>query len=430
MDVDSSVYDEARGFLVDRVRADGSWPAQNWQGNEDPRRTALLTAWIARVLASTPPGLAQAETRANVTMRESLALRHALAYLAAHTQETDEPYLLAQYALAAFDTGDVQAASRAVLRLRSLAKEEGDASYWALETNTPFYGWGLAGRIETTGVVLEALARHGAIQVPADALLTRGLLFLLRKKDHFGVWYSTQATVRVLSALLALLDQTGRDAAMQNARAEIVVNGRRAADVALPAGKEALDPITVDLATFLDTGSNRVEIRGSAGSPLTSMQLVASYYVPWARSSAKSVENAAPETSPTLRLAVRFDRTQASIGDSIQCTVDAERIGFRGHGMLLAEIGLPPGAEVNRESLEHAMKESSWQIGQYDVLPDRLVVYIWPQAGGTKFSFTFRPRFGLRAIAPSSQLYDYYNPESHVVVAPTGFVVERGPASQ
>jgi hypothetical protein len=50
--------------------------------------------------------------------------------------------------------------------------------------------------------------------------------------------------------------------------------------------------------------------------------------------------------------------------------VDAERIGFRGYGMLLAEIGLPPGAAVDRSSLERAMKASGGDINQYDVLPD------------------------------------------------------------
>jgi len=71
--------------------------------------------------------------------------------------------------------------------------------------------------------------------------------------------------------------------------------------------------------------------------------------------------------------------------------VDAERIGFHGYGMLLAEIGMPPGAEVDRSSLERAMKASGWDINEYDVLPDKLIVYLWPHAGGTKFSFTFNP---------------------------------------
>src|ERR1700675_3691247 len=85
---------------------------------------------------------------------------------------------------------------------------------------------------------------------------------------------------------------------------------------------------------------------------------------------------------------------------------------FSGYGMMLAEIGLPPGADVDRASLDAAMKGSDWSISQYDVLPDRVIVYLWPRAGGTKFDFTFRPRFGLRAQTAASLVYDYYNPEA------------------
>jgi hypothetical protein len=70
------------------------------------------------------------------------------------------------------------------------------------------------------------------------------------------------------------------------------------------------------------------------------------------------------------------------------------------------------------------MKSSGWRINQYDVLPDRVIVYIWPHAGGLKFTFTFKPRFGLRALSAPSILYDYYNTEAHVVVEPAQFTVQ------
>ena len=69
------------------------------------------------------------------------------------------------------------------------------------------------------------------------------------------------------------------------------------------------------------------------------------------------------------------------------------------------------------------MKESGWWIGQYEVLPDRLIVYLWLHAGGTKFNFSFKPRFGLKANSAPSILYDYYNPEARAVFGPTHFIV-------
>ena len=91
---------------------------------------------------------------------------------------------------------------------------------------------------------------------------------------------------------------------------------------------------------------------------------------------------------------------------------------------MLAEIGLPPGADVDRSSLETAMTSSGWSLTRYDVLPDRVVVYIWPRAGSVNFDFKFRPRFGLTAKTAASVIYDYYNPESRSVVQPSVFRIK------
>jgi hypothetical protein len=107
----------------------------------------------------------------------------------------------------------------------------------------------------------------------------------------------------------------------------------------------------------------------------------------------------------------------------IACSVSTERVGFRGYGMLLAEIGTPPGADVSRESLAAAM-ENDWSISKYEVLPDRIRIYMWAKAGGTKINFKVRPRYGINAQTPASVVYDYYNPEAQAVNAPIRFVVQ------
>ena len=86
---------------------------------------------------------------------------------------------------------------------------------------------------------------------------------------------------------------------------------------------------------------------------------------------------------------------------------------------------------MDRASLERAVTESGWDLNGYDILPDRLIVYLWPRADGTHFTFNFRPRYGLNAQTAPSVLYDYYNPEARMVLAPTRFnVVERQQTQQ
>ncbi|MCA1567535.1 MAG: carboxypeptidase regulatory-like domain-containing protein [Acidobacteria bacterium] len=505
IDVDESALADAREWLIRQQKADGSWAADAWDKNTGGRRDAILTSYVARVLAM-PHADAKAAPQDQNGTQTAAPLRRALAYLAPHTEVMDEPYLIASYALAAIDGGESpEKIARALRRLRALAHDEAGGSYWSLETNTPFHGWGNAGRIETTALAVQALtkakgagfevkgeagktgveveggrlkdeskadsnvapsapadvapsaranvapplARAPSASAPApasapaskvaprssDELVDRGLLFLLKNKDRYGVWLSTQATVNVLDALNALspagATRGGDDKVVSAAQSqtgaaqtvEVFVNGRSAGAVTLPATHEPANPVSLDLSRLVAVGANRVEIkRTTTGASLAATaQLVTTYYRPWSAAVADGAHDARPQDSRALKLNVAFDRTTAATGDVVTCRVAAERIGHRGYGMLLAEVGLPPGADVDRASLELAMKESGWEFSHYDVLPDRLVVYLWPRAGGTNFQFTFRPRFGLAAKSAPSVVYDYYNPEARAVLAPTKF---------
>ena len=81
----------------------------------------------------------------------------------------------------------------------------------------------------------------------SDDLVNRGLLFLLRQKDRFGVWYSTQATVNVLDALGTLLEKREPASGGASSTAEIVVNDKRVASVEMPPAHKLSNPITMDL---------------------------------------------------------------------------------------------------------------------------------------------------------------------------------------
>ncbi len=426
--VDDSVIEEALSWVLNQAQPDGGWIAWGWNGKEDSRRNAMLTAYVVRVLATSKLAANGPGGNPQTAKAASLAVRRALAYLQPQIESVDEPYIISLYALAALGAGENTAFASSVERLRKLEHREGASSYWSLEMNTPFYAWGLAGRVETTALVLQALAK-GANSDDSQTLISRGLLFLLRNQDRYGIWYSGQATINVLDAIASLAsrkdkasNQTG-NLATGGSRAVILVDGKPALSIDLPPANALSGPVDVDLSKFVASGKHRIEIRRTADSSRTSIQLLADYYVPWTHASVESDFHQEAKASDAVRLAVHFDKQSANVGESVRCSVDLERVGFRGYGMLLGEIGLPPGAAVDRASLEAAMKSSGWDINQYDILPDRLIVYVWPHAGGTKFSFTFKVRFGVKALTAPTILYDYYNPEARAVVEPTQFDV-------
>ena len=92
--------------------------------------------------------------------------------------------------------------------------------------STPFYGWGLAARIETTALAVQAMTLAASkeqqngkdSEAKNEEMISRGLLSLLRQKDRYGVWYSTQATINVLDALTAVLSSRDTNAAQKGRR--------------------------------------------------------------------------------------------------------------------------------------------------------------------------------------------------------------------
>lgn len=77
--------------------------------------------------------------------------------------------------------------------------------------------------------------------------------------------------------------------------------------------------------------------------------------------------------------------------------------------------------DVDRNSLEKAKADG--KFSSYDILPDKIVVYLWSSSLSTNFNFKFRLRYGINAQNSPSIVYDYYNAEAQTTVAPTKFFV-------
>ncbi len=419
IEVDGAIRTRARDYLVAHQGKSGAWTS--YRGDldkavDDPN----LTAYVARALASM-----KADPKAKAPEKQKQAqasLKSALDFLEARIDSWSDPYLAGNYAIAAVDSARPEHIANAEEVLRRLAHREGDTSYWNLEANTsPFYGWGFTGQLETTALAVNALAKLQTVRVDPDVpeMISRGLQYLLTHKDHYFIWYSTQATQNVLEAMIAALPPAGESASASEA--VLKIDGRALRSIKMPNPQDVVGPVTIPLANDLAKGANHLEIARSGSSSAMNASIVTSYYIPWSQSDAVAKEAFKTGETRALRLKVLYDRNELRLDETVHCTVEAERIGFRGYGMMLAEVGLPPGAEVNRASLDKA--ESSPGVSGYEVQPDRVVFYLWPKAGGTTFAFDFRMRYRIEAMTAPSVVYDYYNPEANATLAPVRFTV-------
>lgn len=405
--VDPAVVERAGKWLFDQQRADGSWNIKySLEKDENESRAKALTTYIARTLAM----LAKMKS-GDQKPDQNASLTKALAYLRVRNSQIDDPYSLALFGLALADSGDAELAAVIAEKLASMALDEAGGVYWNLESNTVFNGWGRAGRIETTALVTQFLMN--ADKEKYQPLTSKAMLFLLKNKDRYGVWYSTQTTINVLDAFVSAAASESKE---QEQTLDVIVNGTTVKTLEI--GPDKLDQIIVGLNGKITSGANTVELR-STGSGALMAQVVSEHYISWqdAESSGRTVDR-----SRALELEHTCDSSDVAIMQEVTCSVRVERVGFRGYGMLLAEIGTPPGADVSRESLEETLKNDR-SISKYEILPDRVIFYMWVKAGGTKFDLKFRPRYGINAKTPASFAYDYYNPEAQAVIEPLRFTV-------
>lgn len=417
--LDRKIIENTAKYLARQQRGSGAWLDYDLaQDKEVEDRN--LTAITARALA-------EAAASAKGPEREEMQrpLTRAMSYLEDQIGSWQDAYLVGNYAIAAAVSERDDYIGRAQNLLQGLAHIEGATNYWNLEANTsPFCNWGRSGRLETTALAVEALALIQARNPNPDtaAEINRGLQFLLSHKDRRGAWSGGLVTQNVLEAIVAAMPSAPEPAASSDAATEatIIVNGHTLPSLSLPPGNAVVGPVTVEIAEHLQRGMNRVQILRPGNSLVMNGAAFTSYYIPWKDSSATREENLQLGESRSLHLAVGFDQNNPVSGQIVRCHVEAERVGFRGYGMMIAEIGLPPGADVDRESLDLARVES---VLSYEVQPDKVVFYLWPGTGGDKLEFQFRLRYRMEAATAPSILYDYYNPESHAIVQPARFAV-------
>jgi len=415
--VDRSHIAGAIQWLLSQQNADGSWRPR--YGAVSARETlyianALQTAIEAKDFSS----FAQADLQT----RAKQAIAKANAYSATSVLALHDPYSNALRLLLSVRTGDSSSLARAREELTASVERGKNGAHWEFDGYSPFYGWGTGGRLETTALVLAAFQAAG---VKSDeALENAALLYLLQNRDEYGVWMSGQATVRVLKALLPVAVRQLQGPA--NGDFALTVNGKPLSGElagALKVDSKLLDaPRSIDLSTMIHAGTNTLEFAGTTNSTFANAQITAWLYIPWAQNAAGKSETTLPGKNFGFDFGYTCDAANARIGQAINCTVRARHFGSESYGMMLAEVGLPPGADVDRASLGKLL--DSWAISRYELQPDRIIFYLWSSAAeGDKFSFRFTPRYSIRAKAAPAKLVDYYNPDASAILAPQSFVV-------
>ena len=167
----------------------------------------------------------------------------------------------------------------------------------------------------------------------------------------------------------------------------------------------------------------RIEVEGKGN---LMYQVTARYYVPW--------ELVPPEEREAMTINVRYDRTDLQVDDTVRVDVTA-KLNLEGTAkMVVLDLGIPPGFEVQAEDLSARVQQDLQKgeeypgatVKRFDLTGRQIIVYLENLSYGEPISFHYglRAKYPLRVKTPASTAYDYYNPEQVGVAQPEVVAVE------
>lgn len=384
-DVDPAMLSRTVSWLVGQQSADGTWPGDQTEFFSFNTSVVRNTAFVVWALASAGKTGAEVE--------------RGLSYLRAHyADEKADGYTLALVANALAAATPSDPSLDAVLKALDGIKKttpEGKISWDSGGTQTSFYGAGNDAAVTTTALVTHALLLAGG-----HAEQVKGALdFLTAARDSRGNFGSTQATIWTLRTLL-LAATKGTEAALGSF--SVTVDGQPFATVALT--KEESDVMTtVDLSKLATTGKHDVTL-SFAGTGKVSYNLVSNHHLPWS--------SVPPEPARPLTVKVSYDRASLAVNETVSETVDITNQTAQSTNMVLVDLGIPPGFEVQTDDLDAQV--SANKLSKYEVTPRQLVLYVSEIPAGATASYTYRLRATLpiKASDGGAKVYPYYEPES------------------
>jgi uncharacterized protein YfaS (alpha-2-macroglobulin family) len=402
-DVDPKLISRTEEWLASQQLEDGSWKPDTQFINEGATNrynsdVLRITAYIAWSLRNTG--------------YHGPAVEKAKQFVEKHMTAKVDTYTLAVVANFAADYGTDREFTRHATQMLLDARTEKDDQVWWNAEMTSVYATGQSAIFETTGLAVRALLQSGE----ASETARKALNYIASKKDAYGTWGTTQATIM---ALRALLTATEKGAADVRGTVVVLLNGK-------PAEKLELTPETNDLLhqfVFKDIdahGASTVALQFEGKGSLA-YQIVGSYYLPWD-------EKLAGEP---LSIDVGYDRTSLAQDDIATASVIVKNNSEKTANMVMVDLGIPPGFDLLSEDLQDYQAGStgrkSGHLSKFSLTTTQALLYFDSLAPRDKVTFKYRLRakYPIRARTFKSRVYEYYDPEVNSISRPVQMEVRN-----
>jgi len=404
--VDPALIQRTAEWLFSQQASNGSWEndrglvhEQTWANLGDDRLP--VTAYIVW-------GLADAGFASDPRTQNGIA------YVKKNAVQAEDPYVLALMAnaLVAVDINsgaEITPMTLEVLdRLAGMAIQDGSGATWRSGVATFMGSEGQTGSIETTALAALAFLRANRNPDLANAALTA----LIQQKDSFGTWYSTQATVLALKALIQSV-RAGSES--MDANVTVTLNGSQTRTVnVIPENFDIVQLLTFDDINIGRENLVNITVEGEGN---LMYQIAGSYYLPW-----EAVPRYPQLTggSELVDIDLDYDRTELAVNDTVGVNVVITLNEGQAESALI-DLGLPPGFSVETQDLaalvarfDDVLADYAFPtIERYELTGRQILIYVsnLTAENPLEFSYRLRAKFPLTAQTPASNAYDYYNPD-------------------
>ena len=402
-DVDPKLISRTQQWLASQQLVDGSWKPDTQFINEGATNrynsdVLRITAYLAWALKDTG--------------YQGPAVEKAKQFVEKHMTAKVDTYTLAVVANFAADYGADRAFTRQAIKMLLDTRTEKDEQVWWSAEETSVYATGPSAAVETTGLAVQALLQSGE----ASGTARKALTYIASKKDAYGTWGTTQATIM---ALRALLTATEKGAADVRGTVVVLLNGK-------PSEKLELTPENNDLLHQFVFKNINTQLASTVGLQFEgkgglAYQIVGSYYLPWD-------EKAAGEP---LSIDVAYDRTHLAQDDIATASATVKNNFPKAANMVMVDLGIPPGFDLLSEDLQDYQEKSahrkSGHLSKFSLTATQALLYFDSFAPGdvVTLKYRLRAKYPIRARTFKSQVYEYYDPEIASVARPVQLEVHK-----
>lgn len=124
-----------------------------------------------------------------------------------------------------------------------------------------------------------------------------------------------------------------------------------------------------------------------------------------------------------MAIQVQYDKKRLQTDDLLTCRVTAKLNQPGTANMIILDVGVPPGFDVQSGDLEEYVGK---QIQKFTIAGRQIIFYLDKLEADkpVQLQYRLRAKYPIQAKTPRSRIYQYYNPDVQALAQPEELVVE------